>query len=122
MDVTGAPVPAQALPATQDRRRSLGVTAFLVAVVFAAVPYLGTLLFWAMPGPAEQMMGPAMLVVLVHEAGMVTALVLGILAATSHRGRGWGIAAIVISIVLNQMLLGGLIMAAVSILAPVPAP
>jgi hypothetical protein len=117
----GAPTDAarEATPTISRGRPTLGVSAFLVAAVSAAVPYLGTLLFWAINGPAEAVMGPAMLVLLAHEAGMVTALAMGILAITTRRGRGWGIAAVVISVVLNQMLLGTLFFAAAS-LAPTP--
>jgi hypothetical protein len=44
---------------------------------------------------------------------------MGIIATVTDRGRGWGIAAIVISVLLNQMLLGTIV-AVVAGLAPQP--
>jgi hypothetical protein len=93
------------------------LTAFIVALVFAAVPYLSTLFFMAAPMASENAMGIAMLLLLLHLAGMVAALVMGIMATVTDRGRGWGIAAIVISVLLNQTLLGAIV-SIVAVLAP----
>lgn len=98
----------------------MGVAAFVLAVVFALIPYLSTVLFIVAPLASTDMMSVAMVSLLVHEAGIIVALVLGIIATVTRRGRGWAIAAIVISVLLNQMLSGALIQFVYLALMPQP--
>ncbi len=122
MGSTGAEVGAGTAGSEQTGARSLGVLAFVLAVVFALFPYLSTPVIQGLQLDLSGSIGIGLLFLLVHEIGMVTALVLGILAVTRRRGRGWGIAAIVISVLLNQLLLGALIMGVISAITPMPAP
>jgi hypothetical protein len=77
-------------------------------------------LFIVAPLASTDMMSVAMVSLLVHEAGIIVALVLGIIATVTRRGRGWAIAAIVISVLLNQMLSGALIQFVYLALMPQP--
>jgi hypothetical protein len=88
--------------------RRMGVLAFLLAVFFAALPWLVTLAFAVTGTGGSSYVGVAMLAYLVHVLGLLAALTLGILAVVNGRGRGWGIAAIVISIVFSQTVLTAL--------------
>ena len=87
---------------TAAAKRRLGVLAFLLAVGFAALPWLVTLVFAATSTGGSAYTSVAIIVYLVHVLGMLAALTLGVLAVVNRRGRGWGIAAIVISILFSQ--------------------
>jgi hypothetical protein len=99
--------PGTAMGAATDQQtrpvgRRLGVVAFLLAVGFAALPWLVTLVFLATSTGGSAYTSVAIIVYLVHVLGMLAALTLGVLAVVNRRGRGWGIAAIVISVLFSQ--------------------
>ncbi|MFC0682806.1 hypothetical protein ACFFGH_33660 [Lysobacter korlensis] len=123
VESTGTAMGAGIAPVRRSGKRTLGVIAVLLAVVCAPLPYLPNLLYAAgVDSGAGTPAGSNLfnIAYLVHLAGMVGALVLGIIATVTRRGRAWGIAAIVISVLFGQMLLGSLVAAALYNFMPVP--
>ena len=88
--------------------RRLGVLAFVLAVGFAALPWLVTWVYSATSTGGSDYTSIAIIAYLVHVLGMLAALTLGVLALVNRSGRGWGIAAIVVSIVLSQTVVGAM--------------
>jgi hypothetical protein len=103
--------PSTATGAFPDQRtgsgsRRLGILAFAFAVFFAALPWLVQLIFAATATGGSDYTGVAIVAFLLHVAGMLAALTMGVLAVVNRRGRAWGIAAIVISVLFSQTVVG----------------
>jgi hypothetical protein len=95
--------PSAEIPRRAQRRADVGLTAFGLAVVLVLVLLLGMLLVNV---PALNGRGPSIATTLwlIQSSGMILSFLLGLAAVRTDRGRGWGIAAMVLSVVGNSYL------------------
>jgi hypothetical protein len=99
-----APSAADELEAVHGRRsRTLGITAFVIAGVLLIAPDIATGL--ANTPAFINQASPFLFAIYGFQAiGLVASFVLGLIAAITNHGRGWGIAALSMSVAGNYLI------------------
>ncbi len=78
------------------RRADVGLTAFSLAVLLVLLLVVGTLIV-NIPTVTDQAPALASTLWLVQSSGMILSFLLGLAGVLTRRGRGWGAAAMVLS-------------------------